>query len=211
MAGLAPDSKNDEPYCEKREQADITQRDAILLERSMNSDRAAFGELAKRYFSILYAAALSILGSPEEAEDACQEALIKAFRYIRTIKDTGKFGPWARSIVRQECFSRLQKKSKTTALLKKISLEYQQSSVIVIHSEKPRRLYHRQLLQYAMQRLSERTREIVLLHYMNGLSCEEIASQTGARIGTIKSHLFKARQKMLNYLSEIGVHSIEDI
>ncbi len=112
--------------------------------------------------------------------------------------------------MRQESYTRCQKKTKTINLLKKLHTEYQ-SSTVITHSERQRRLYHQQLLQHAIKQLSEKAREIVLLHYMNGLSCEQIAAQTGTRPGTIKSHLFKARQKMLRLLADIGVHSIEDI
>ncbi len=210
MAVSAPNPAGEDQIHEIQKSTDRTQSDHELLERSMNCDRTAFSELAKRYFHIVYATALSILNSPEEAEDACQDGLIKAFRYIKTIRDPDKFGFWLRSIVRQESCSRLKKKSRTLTLLKKISTE-NQSDAVLIHSDKQRRLYHKQLLHHAVEHLSEKAREIVLLHYMSGLSCEEIAVQVGSRPGTIKSHLFKSRQKMLGYLSEIGVHSIEDI
>ncbi len=210
MAVLVSMPTGDETIQEIRKPADRTLPDSILLERSMDGEREAFGELARRHFRVVYATALSILGVPEEAEDACQEALIKAFRYIRTLKDNNKFVFWVRSIVRQESITRLQKKSRTITLLKKISRE-NQPGLVISHSNKQRRMYHQQLLQQAIQPLSEKAREIVLLHYVSGMSCEEIAALMGTRAGTIKSHLFKARQKMLNHLSEIGVHSIDDI
>lgn len=210
MAVLVSMPTGDESIQEIRKSADGALTDSILLERSMDGEREAFGELARRYFRVVYATAFSILGTPEEAEDACQEALLKAFRYIRTLKDHNKFVYWLRSIVRQESITRLHKKSRTIALLKKISRE-SQPGLTIVHSSKQRRIYHQQLLQQAVQPLSEKAREIVLLHYVSGMSCEEIAAHTGTRSGTIKSHLFKARQKMLRYLSEIGVHSIDDI
>ncbi len=183
-------------------------KDETLIEYSMHGDREAFSELAERYFGKMYAVALAKTRNSEEAEDVCQEAMIKAFRYIRTLKETEKFAAWLRSIVIQESYGRSRKKTRFFAMLNGYFQEKQTDSTFY-DSKVDKNLYQKQLFHHAIADLSAKAREIVLLHYMYGLSCEEISDQMGLKMGTVKSHLFKAREKMQKNLAKLGVNSID--
>lgn len=184
--------------------------DNELIERSKQGDREAFSQLAERYLKMIYAVALAITRNHEDAEDACQDALIKAFRYINSLRDNDKFGGWLRNIVKQEVYGRFRKQSRFWSFLDDFFVEVN-SSPVPVEVPNNQKLYHQQLFDYSINHLTTKAREIVLMHYMSELSCEQIAQQTGLSTGAVKSHLFKARNKMLKALSDIGVHSLEEL
>ena len=184
--------------------------DEELIERSKQGDREAFSQLAGRYLNVSFAVALSITRNREDAEDACQDAMIKASRYIHTLRDSQKFGGWLRNIVKQEVYGKYRKQSRFWNFLEGFILQTKSDSAEMAFSN-DQKLYQQQLFEHAIANLSTRAREVVLLHYMSELSCDQIASQIGISSGAVKSHLHKARNKMLKALAEIDVQSLDEI
>ncbi|MFH1737851.1 MAG: RNA polymerase sigma factor [bacterium] len=182
-----------------------------LVRQAQAGDRSAFGLLVEWYGGQAFAAAYAILGSREEAEDAVQEGFIKAFRHISRLKDPEKFAAWLRSIVRQECCGILRRCRRRAAFLADLAQEHLHRDP---HGPKGRagsEAYRKELWDRCISTLSERAREIVVLHYMEGYSCEQIADHMGIREGTVKSHLFKARRKIEIRLRRLGIGSSDDI
>ena len=183
--------------------------DEALVERSKQGDREAFSQLTGRYLNMSFAVALSITRNREDAEDACQDAMIKAFRYIHTLRDSKKFGGWLRNIIKQEVYGKFRKQSRFWNFLEGFILQTKSDSTEIAFSN-DRKLYQQQLFEHAIANLSIKAREVVLLHYMSELSCDQIAMQIGISSGAVKSHLHKARSKMLKALAEIGVQSLDE-
>lgn len=184
--------------------------DEELVERSRQGDREAFSQLTGRYLNMIFAVALSMTRNREDAEDACQDAMIKAFHHIHTLRDARKIGGWLRNIVKQEVYGAYRKQSRFWDFMGKFLLHAKSDASAIEFSNSPK-FYQQQLFDFAIARLSARAREIVLMHYMDGLSCEQIATQVGISSGAVKSHLHKARSKMLKALTKIGVQSLDEI
>lgn len=186
-----------------------TLSDEELIERSKHGDREAFSHLSKRYLNMSFAVALAITRNREDAEDACQDAMIKAFQHIRSLRDTKKFGGWLRNIVKQEVFGKYRKEKRFWSFLAELT-QHKKSNGSILEFSNDKKIYQQQLFEYAVATLSTKAREIVLLHYMSELSCEQISEQIGIRPGSVKSHLHKARGRMLKALASIGVESLDD-
>src|SRR5947207_15912580 len=71
-----------------------TQNEGALIERIRNGERELFYELIRPYERRVYAAAFALLRNEADAEDAAQEAVLKAFRNIKQFRTEGKFSPW---------------------------------------------------------------------------------------------------------------------
>ena len=155
-------------------------------------------------------AAYAILGNREDAEDAAQEAMVKAYRHIRSLKEADKVEAWLRRIAQQEAYGRIRKLSRLRRLLGRLTFE-RQSEPLVAEEGKERRTYHRELFEHSLSMLSDKARRIVVMHYMEGLTCDEVADRLGLSAGSVKSHLFKARDKMYRGLAAVGVASVEDL
>lgn len=182
-----------------------------LVRRSQGGDQFAFASLVERYGGQAFAVAYAILRDRDEAEDAVQEAFIKAFRYISRLEDPDRFGGWLRSIVRQECCGFLRRCRHRLALLAALARDR-----LHLDGHAPEGLpgsvaYRKELWDLCISGLPDRAREIVILHYGEGLSCKQIANLMGIREGTVKSHLFKARRRIEAQLRRWGIQSLDAI
>lgn len=181
-----------------------------LVNRSKQGDQEAFGILAGKHYSMGFATAYSITGRREDAEDICQEAMIKAFRNIHSLRNSKKFGAWLRSIVKQEAYGRLRMDKRIFEGIKLLIWEKQtEPSHTEVHSDK--HLYQQELFEMSINSLSVKMKEIALLFYMNGLSIEDISRQMELSAGTVKTQLFRARKRMLQTLNEAGLKSMDDL
>jgi len=87
---------------------DVTVEDGVLIRRAQGGDAAAFGRLVERYMRRAYFAALSLVGTREDALDLSQEAFVRAFRARRTIDPERPFYAWLYQILRRLCFNFLR-------------------------------------------------------------------------------------------------------
>ncbi|MDX9754071.1 MAG: RNA polymerase sigma factor [bacterium] len=184
--------------------------DEILVQRAREGSVEAFDLLGKRYMRAAYQTAYAVVGNRADAEDAVQEAMVKAHRYLHTLKEPAKVGGWLRTIVKQEASGRLRVVTRIRRLLSRLKNEPLPGPTEGL-GKQHKKLWQQEAADYALRQLSERAREIVLLFYIEGLSCEEIAARTELSTGTVKSHLFKSRNKMLQALGSMGIRSVEEL
>jgi len=164
--------------------------------------RSQFEELVIRHRNSAFNLAYWILRSREDAEDAVQDAYVRAFRAFDTFSGAGAHA-WLLAIVRNVAYSALEarKRSRNLILLSEelslkgdsvdaVSHEPSPEAVVLIHEGQ-------QLLLDALTRLSPIHRDILVLREMEGLSYAEIGQITGTAIGTVMSRLSRARAELL--------------
>ena len=158
---------------------------AELVDRAKRGDREAFGLLAACAVDRLYAIARAILRDAELAEDAAQDALIRAWRDLPSLRDVERFDAWLHRIVVRSCtdIGRRHRRWKT--------------EVTVMNAEpaEPDRsadLADRDQLERGLRRLSDAQRTILALHFYVGLSPAETADVLEIPVGTAKSRLHYA-------------------
>ncbi len=83
--------------------------ETALIRATLHGKVDAFGTLACRYQRELVACARHLTGSAEDAEDLAQEALVKAYQDLRTLREPGKFRAWVFTILRNLCLNHLQR------------------------------------------------------------------------------------------------------
>ena len=156
-----------------------------LVERARHGDREAFGVLAAGAVDRLYRIARLILRDTELAEDATQEALVRAWRDLPTLRDVERFDAWLyRLIVR------------TSAAVGRHRRRWR-AEVTVLSNEpsEPDRtsaLADRDLLERGLRRLTDGQQAILVLHFYIGLSPSETADALDIPVGTVKSRLHYA-------------------
>jgi RNA polymerase sigma-70 factor (ECF subfamily) len=166
--------------------------DAALVEGCRAGDRAAQEALYRRYRTRVYHLVLRI-GGRDDAEELCQEVFLKIFRNIAKFRGESQIGTWIYRLAVNSALTHVTRKPRER------SLEDAQFEEPVVR-EVPRdpRLLER--IQRALAQLPGGYRAVLVLHDVDGLSHEEIAEIMGCRIGTSKSQLHKARQKMRDLL-----------
>ena len=94
---------------------------ALACKTDIGARHTAFGEIVKRFQDMAYGCAYAVLGDPQLAEDAAQEAFLAAYRDLDKLKDTSAFAGWFRRIVFGESYRLMRKKQPMTEPIESIS------------------------------------------------------------------------------------------
>jgi len=162
----------------------MSQSDAQLVRRSRLGDRDAFAELVARHAPRATTAARRVLGGREDTEDTVQEAVLSAYLSLDRLREPGRFGPWLAAIAVNLAKMRLRRE-RTAADLPGGLAAPADDVVEALDS-----------LRSALAVLPDGEREAVVLHYVEGLSCEEIGLRIGRSAGAVRVRLHRARLRL---------------
>ncbi len=173
------------------------------LEQASKGDKVAFGRLVEAYQTPVYNLAYRMLGNPGEAEEAAQEAFIRAFTRLESYDPSHKFSTWLLSITSNYCIDQLRKRR---ALL--LSIDEPLPPHPALHSDRAKgpeaqvmNSEQEEMVQSLLSELQADYRQAVILRYWYELSYEEIAEMMDTTVSAIKSRLFRARRQ----LAEVGI------
>jgi len=178
--------------------------DEALAERvRLSGDVAAFCVLVARYRSRLIALSRRMLGPGgwDDGEDVAQEAFVAAYDKRASFRRGEPFRPWLYRIAVNRCLDRLRTHSRRPALVDMASVPELSASggdpiKALLSEESERRLGE------AVANLPPKLRAVFLLRHLDDLSYAEIALATGLPMGTVKTHLFRARTQLRQALAE---------
>ncbi len=185
-------------------------QDARLVERVVAGDGDAFRQLVERYQRPVYGLLLRMVRSPALAEDLAQESLIKAYRAIATFDRSRQFSSWLFKIAHNTAIDHLRRNRPPTVPLESDDGDRLDPLALLAapESQSPEaRARGRDLaeaLQGALDALRPDYREAVLLRVQQGLPYEEIAEILELPLGTVKTHLHRARKQMAEALRSGG-------
>jgi RNA polymerase sigma-70 factor (ECF subfamily) len=169
----------------------------------LGGDTQLFHELIRPYERSVYVMALSLLQNQADAEDAAQEAFLKAFRNLSSFGGEAKFGTWLVSITLNEARSRIRRKKtvKIESLDESAGEQGHVSPALLrdwreIPSQALERQEVRQLLQEAIAGLPLIYREVFLLRDIEELSVNESAESLGISVASVKVRLHRARMML---------------
>jgi RNA polymerase sigma-70 factor, ECF subfamily len=166
----------------------VMQRD--LVERARKGDHDAFAELAGAAISRLDAAAWLMLRDVEQAKDAVQEALVRAWRDLPTLRDPDRFDAWLHRLLVHACIdeARRLRRHRVDVELTTITLPSIVDDVSVIED--------RDRLERGFLRLEPEMRAVIVLHHYLDLPMPVVAATLGIPLGTAKSRLHRALAEM---------------
>ena len=156
-----------------------------LVDAAKHGDQDAFAAIATDAADRLYAVAFRILRDPELAHDATQQALLNAWRDLRTLRDPDRLDPWLYRLVVRACYAEARQRRRTMGL----------TSLAVIRSvlEQPiAQVDDHDQLERGFRRLSPEQRTVVVLHFYLDLPLIEVAGIMGIPDGTVRSRLHYA-------------------
>jgi RNA polymerase sigma-70 factor (ECF subfamily) len=163
-------------------------------EAAIRGDGRAAGYLFEWFHAPLLAHALRICGNTSLARDALQDAFISAYTKLPALRDSAMFYPWLRSILLRKCYRLAQKEKRTSAS------DLSGQSDAIIRNMSDEQLEHsgsRFQLYEVLQGLSDELRACVMLRYFSQFnSYDDIALILSIPVGTVRSRLAAARDKM---------------
>lgn len=174
--------------------------------------QSRFEQLALPHLDAAYNLAHCLLRSPADAEDAVQDAYLRAFRAFGQLTGSD-IKPWLLTIVRNVCYRRLQAQRRTGNVISLDEAVGSRSSFSAIEPQltAPQRspeqaaisASERSLLAVALSELPPAFREVIVLREIEELSYQEIADIIGAPIGTVMSRLSRARGELRALLTKL--------
>lgn len=172
---------------------DNISKDELIMEvkRAKRGDKEAFCNLIILNKVAVYRVAKAILNKEEDIEDAVSESILKAYKNIQTLKEEAFFKTWLIRIVINESNNLYKKRFKEIAVDKDHF-----KNIKVNDNYKDLSLYN------AINSLDEDLRITTILFYFEDMKYKDIAKILNVKEGTIKSRLYRAKEKLYNILKE---------
>lgn len=188
------------PSCERSSEA---VPDGLLVQRSKRGDLGAFEELVARYEKKVYNLAFRLTGNHDDADDVAQEALLRAYTSLSSFRGDSSFSTWLYRIVTNAGLDEIRRRRRraTTSLDDPLSTrEGEVARQVPDASEGPveiaERTEVREQVQEAINSLAGDHRVVLILRDLQGLSYAEIAGILRCPLGTVRSKLSRARERL---------------
>jgi RNA polymerase sigma factor (sigma-70 family) len=162
-----------------------------LVERARRGDHDAFALLAAAAIDRLDSTARLILGDPDLAKDAVQEALFRAWRELPTLRDPDRFQGWLRRILVRACFGEGRRRRRI-----RVEVELAVVADPVAPGDAVSWVADRDALDRAFDRLEPEARAVIVLHHYLDLTLPDVAAALDVPLGTAKSRLHRATREL---------------
>jgi RNA polymerase sigma-70 factor (ECF subfamily) len=173
--------------------------DDELIAAAANGRGEAFGVLVERYERAVYHLAVRTLRDGEEAKDATQEAFFKAFRALNTFRSGAKFSTWIFTIVYRVCCDRLARRKRFSG-----DELPDRADPAAGPQEQAESADEARRLRAAIDALPEKYRTVITLFHLQNKQYEEIAQVLDLPLGTVKTHLFRAKEQLRKALEDVA-------
>jgi len=163
-------------------------------------DAAAWDALFRRFQLPLYVYVFELVRDEQTSLDIVQEVFINAARHIGSLRDDAKFGSWLFGIAHQKCAQRWRKQAREEMLREEFAgepVQFESAPDDLLIREEQEAEFMRLLNE-----LPAPQRSVLLLHFVEDFSLEEIAGITGVSIGTVKSRLHYAKKSLRKLLEK---------
>lgn len=189
--------------------------EAQIIARAQAGDQMAFAILVERHQDFVYNLAYRILQNYDEADDATQEAFVKIWQALAGFRGEARFTTWAYRIIRNTCLNRLRS-AKSGPRMVSVETSFEEGDEeerdIIANlpgSQVDEPAFHfdslerRQAVWVQVDALPLKYREIIALYYDQEMSYEEIGQALEIPVGTVKTHLFRAKAQLKARLLEL--------
>lgn len=181
--------------------------DSELAERARRGDIAAYEELVRHYQDIAFRAAYLVTGNPQEAEDAAQEAFIKAFYALGRFKQGAAFRPWLLRIVTNEARNRQRSVNRRARLALQVAGARPSDDAAPSPEAAALAREDEQELLDSLAELAEGDRLVIAYRYFFDMSEAEMAAALDCRPGTVKSRLSRAMARLRERLASAPIET----
>lgn len=178
---------------------------APLIARILQGDSRAYAELVRTYQHMVYTVCQRVLRNAQDAEEATQDAFVKAYQHLAGFGGKAKFSTWLYSIAYRTAVSHGRKRKQDG-----LSVDDLVPHPIAEHRDDSRHADLKHHLDHALATLSTEDASILSFFYLEELSVEEIVTVTGLGASNVKVKLHRGRRKLLDVLNkELGPEARE--
>ena len=166
-----------------------------MIDRILAGEERCYAELVDAYKTYAFTIAFKILDNRAEAEEAAQDAFIKAFHYLKSFNRQARFSTWLYRIVFNTAITHKRKKREDVERLDDQPVAYSETADAGLEKDDKQRF-----VEKAMKNLNEADQLAIQLFYLQELSLEEVAGMMGQNLNTIKVRIHRARQRLADEL-----------
>ena len=174
--------------------------DAALVSRVLEGNLPAYATLMTRYRADLGRYAYHMLGDRLDAEEALQDAFLRAYRSLASCEQPDRFGSWLFAILVNRCRTARDRRRRRERVLSPEPV-----ADVAGRDDPAEALAWREEIRQALGRLRVEQREAFLLRHVEGLSYEEMASLTGARESALRMRVKRAGDRLRELLRDVYV------
>jgi RNA polymerase sigma factor (sigma-70 family) len=174
--------------------------EAELVERAKRGDQDAYGELVHAYQGIAFRTAYVLTGSAADAEDAAQDAFVKAFYALGRFRPGAELRPWLLRIVANEARNRRRSGGRRTNLALRAAADPLSGGAAPSPEANLLAAEQQSALLAAVNQLPEEQQQVIACRYFLELTEEETAQTLGWRKGTVKSRLSRGLARLREHL-----------
>ncbi len=195
---------------DKKEQkrAESIREDHELIRNALAGDQDSYTKLMKKYHDPVFSLVFKIIHDKEEIEDLVQETFIKAFSSLKSFNENYSFSTWIFKIASNNCIDFMRKKKLKTLSIN-VTLEQEDGETTIeipdTNYETDRNIIdeqRRRIIQDAINSLPEKYRVVIQMRHQEEKNYDEISEILCMPIGTVKAHIFRAREMLNKYLKD---------
>ncbi|MEP0713545.1 MAG: sigma-70 family RNA polymerase sigma factor [Algoriphagus sp.] len=179
------------------------QEDDQYIEKTLRGNLNAYGQLILKHEKFAFTLALRLLKNREEAEEATQDAFMKAFHSLKTFEGNAKFTTWLYKIVYNEALGRLRKTKSYSVSLEQVVENADESSVYLDGLKSLQLNERKELLQQGLDCLKPAESAVLTLFYLEEQSIKEIEEIMSLTSSNIKILLHRGRKNLLESIQRI--------
>ncbi len=204
-------AETDEPTAVLRraEPSESRREDSTLVASALAGNQLAFRRLMRKYTGAIHHLVFRMISDKQEVEDLVQEAFVKAFNALASFNDEYAFSTWLYKIATNHCIDHLRRrKLPTFSLDKPIQTREGEMEVEVADPDgkAPDEVLvageQTAILQSAVTALPEKYRRVIVMRHQEEKTYEEIAEELDLPLGTVKAHIFRAREALYKSLRD---------
>lgn len=170
--------------------------DGELVERARRGSTHAYEELVRRYADVAFRAAVMVTGSAADAEEATQDAFVKAHAALPRFRPGAPFRPWLLRIVGNEARNRRRAAGRRAALALRMAEGLSPGDAAPSPEAAAEAAEERRALLRALWTMAEDDRQVIACRHLLELSVEETAAALAIPEGTVKSRLSRALERL---------------
>jgi len=202
---MSSSTSSDENDIHRKDASESSLEDDQFVKRAINGDQEAFKLLMNKYQKPLYFHIIKMVKNHEQIEDIIQESFVKAFSNLDSYNTNYAFSTWLYRITTNHTIDYLRKKKlQTTSIDEPVrAKDGEMQFQIVGSAETDRKIIRKErkkIVSEAIQNLPDKYREVIEMRHLEEMSYQEISDELDIPLGTVKAHIFRAREMLYKAL-----------
>ena len=186
-------------------------KDEYYIREILKGDSGSFSHLVERYSHLAFSLSMKILNQREDAEEAAQDAFIKAYNSLNFFQNGSTFKTWFFRIVYNTSISKLRTRKNTEVKIEEVKISeaeiYETEGALSQLNTEDRQKY----LTIGLERLEPEERALLKMYYFDDFSMDEISIIAGLTVSNVKVKIHRSRKRLLQELKFVLKHEVISI